>query len=67
MNHKFIKTLAVVVLFFFSWTFGGVFQVAYAIDNLPGTGLRKGFKRQSRKSERFLKTMLLTGRQKPAG
>ena len=57
MNHKFIKTLAVVVLFFFSWTFGGVFQVAYAIDNLPQTPSNTDSSRTPKSEERFQKAI----------
>lgn len=33
MNHKVFKPIAVVVLAFFLWTFGGVFDIAYAIND----------------------------------
>ena len=35
MNHKFFKPIAIAVLFFFSWTFAGICNFAYAVDNLP--------------------------------
>ncbi len=34
MKSKLLKSLALVALFFFSWTFGGIYSFAYAVDNL---------------------------------
>ena len=33
MNYRAFKPISVIVLFFFLWTFGGVFEVAYAFKN----------------------------------
>jgi hypothetical protein len=37
MSNNLLKSLAIVALFFFSWTFAGIFNLAYAVDNLPST------------------------------
>jgi len=33
MNHRFFRPIAIIVLSFFLWTFGGVFDIAYAFKN----------------------------------
>ena len=53
MNKKLLKSLAIVALFFFSWTFAGVFQFAYAIDNLPQTSSNTDSSRTPKSVERF--------------
>ena len=53
MNPKLLKSLAIIVLFFFSWTFAGVFQVAYAVDNLPQTSNNTDSSRTPKSEERF--------------
>jgi hypothetical protein len=34
MSSKLLKSLAIIVIFFFSWTFAGISSFAYAVDNL---------------------------------
>ena len=57
MNRNFSKLLAIIVLVFFSWTFAGVFQVAYAIDNLPQTSNNTHSSRTPKSEERFQKAI----------
>ena len=57
MNHKLIKSLAIIVLFFFSWTFAGLFQVVYAVDNLPQTSNNTHSSRTPKSEERFQKAI----------
>ncbi|PIV20899.1 MAG: transglutaminase [Deltaproteobacteria bacterium CG03_land_8_20_14_0_80_45_14] len=57
MNHKVFKPIAIVVLFFFSWTFAGVFQVAYAVDNLPQTSNNTDSSKTQKSEERFQKAI----------
>lgn len=57
MNHNFFKLLSIIVLFLFSWTFAGVFQVAYAIDNLPQTSNNTHTSRTPKSEERFQKAI----------
>ncbi|MEK6656407.1 MAG: hypothetical protein AABY58_03100 [Nitrospirota bacterium] len=32
MSYKILRPIAIIVLFFFSWTFLGIYNLAYAID-----------------------------------
>ena len=57
MNRNFSKLLAIIVLVLFSWTFAGVFQVAYAIDNLPQTSNNTHSSRTPKSEERFQKAI----------
>lgn len=57
MNRNFFKLLSIIVLFLFSWTFAGVFQVAYAIDNLPQTSNNTHTSRTPKSEERFQKAI----------
>ena len=57
MNDMRLKIVAVVVLFFFSWTFAGVFQVAYAIDNLPQSSSNTDSSRTPKSEERLQKAI----------
>ncbi|MEW6375080.1 MAG: transglutaminase-like domain-containing protein [Thermodesulfobacteriota bacterium] len=45
MNHKFLKLFAIVALFFFSWSFGGICSIAHAIDK--GLNQPSSFNHQS--------------------
>ena len=57
MNHKVFKPIAIVVLFFFSWTFAGICNFAYAIDNLPDTPPQNQSTQTPKPEEKFQKTI----------
>ncbi len=57
MNHKFLKKLAIVVLFFFSWTFAGISSFAYAVDNLKDPAPQNQPSRTPKSEERFQKAI----------
>jgi len=57
MNHKVFRPIAIVVLFFFSWTFAGICNFAYAIDNLPDTPPQNQSTQTPKPEEKFQKTI----------
>jgi hypothetical protein len=57
MDGKYFKLLAIVVLFFFSWTSGGLFQVAYAVDNLKDAAPPNQSLHAPRPEERFQRSI----------
>ncbi len=56
MRRYLFKSLSIIVLFFFSWTFAGFFQFAYAIDNLPQPSEESHRSHKPGAEERFQKT-----------
>lgn len=57
MNHKVFRPIAIVVLFFFSWTFAGICNFAYAVDNLPDTPPQNQSTQTPKPEEKFQKTI----------
>lgn len=57
MSNKFLKLIAIVALFFFSWTFGGLFQIVYAINNLLQPSNNAQLSQTPRSEERFQKAI----------
>jgi len=57
MNHKIFKPIAIAVLFFFSWTFAGVCQVAWAVDNLPPSTTNTQSPHTPKPEEKFQKAI----------
>lgn len=57
MNHKLLKSLAIIVLFFFLWTFAGIYNFAYAVDNLPQPSNNTQQAQTPKSEERFQKAI----------
>jgi hypothetical protein len=60
LKQKFIlKSISIFVLFFFAWTFGGVFDIAYAITNSKEHSVKSTEKKteKSKPEEKFQKTI----------
>lgn len=55
MNHKLLKSLAIIVLFFFLWTFAGICNFAYAVDNLKDPPPLNQSSQTPKAEERFQK------------
>ncbi len=56
MYFRYLKTVAIMVLIIFSWTFGGLFEVAYAIQNSKGQSA-KSTERDQNLGEKFQKSI----------
>jgi hypothetical protein len=57
MNHKTYKPIAIIVLLSFSWTFGGLFDIAYAFKNSPQTSDIRQQTKAQRPEEKFQKAI----------
>jgi hypothetical protein len=57
MNHKVFKPIAIAVLFFFSWTFAGICNFAYAVDNLKDPSPQSQTSQTPKPEEKIQKTI----------
>ncbi len=60
------KIVSIIVLFFFSWTFGGLFDIAYAVKDVTESSASADQPKAEKPEEKFQKTIqdieqILTG------
>ncbi len=57
LKTRSVKIISVIVLSFFLWTFGGIFEVAYAFKNSPQQSASSGQGKAQRPEEKLQKTL----------
>ncbi len=57
LHSRTFRVISFVVLFFFSWTFGGLFDIAYAVKDSQNSSVNSQKPKKQKPEEKFTKTL----------